>query len=86
MAYMRKDVNSILLFLVMLTCTALVALTVVFAYQFESMNSEIVDTSSKLDATSKELNFKASKLTDMERIYSERISSSATVVASLRNS
>ena len=40
MNYIKQDVNNVLLFLVMLTCVALVALTVVFAAQFEQLSSE----------------------------------------------
>ena len=67
MHYIKQDVNNVLLFLVIITCTALVTLTVVFATQFESLASEVYSTKEQFSTLSKDLESKAVKLSELER-------------------
>ncbi len=67
MDYIKQDVNNVLLFLVMLTCIALVTLTLVFATQFEHLASEVYSTKEQFSTLSKDLESKAVKLSEMER-------------------
>lgn len=67
MTYIKQDVNSVLLLLVLFTCTALIALTVVFAYQFEQVNVEVSSAKEQLDSASKDIDAKSIKLSELER-------------------
>ncbi|MBI2565063.1 hypothetical protein HYV79_03695 [Candidatus Woesearchaeota archaeon] len=71
--YLKKDINNVLLFLVMLTCTALVGLTVVFANQFDGVNTDYAETKVQLEAASQELAFKSEKLGNMEQVLQQHI-------------
>ena len=51
----------------MLTCVALVALTVVFAAQFEQLSADFYSAKEKVDAVSKDLESKSLKLSELER-------------------
>ena len=67
MQYIKQDVNNVLLVLVILTCTALVTLTVVFATQFEQLSSEVYSSKEQFSTLSKDLESKAVKLSELER-------------------
>lgn len=73
MTYMKKDVNGILLFLVLMTCVALVGLTVVFANQFDGFGSDYNQLKADLEVTSKELTAKEQKLQGMQELLDKHI-------------
>lgn len=67
MNHITQDVNNVLLVLVILTCTALVTLTVVFATQFEQLSSEVYSSKEQFSTLSKDLESKSVKLSELER-------------------
>ncbi|PIN80824.1 hypothetical protein COV11_03225 [Candidatus Woesearchaeota archaeon CG10_big_fil_rev_8_21_14_0_10_30_7] len=73
MAYIKKDVNGILLFLVMLTCIALVTLTVVFANQFDGGNRDYDQLKADLEITSQELAQKNERLVSLNDLLDKHI-------------
>ncbi len=73
MAYLKKDVNGILLFLVVMTCVALVGLTVVFANQFDGFGSDYHQLKADLEVTSRELAAKDQKLQGMQELLDKHI-------------
>ena len=72
MVYIKKDVNHLLLFLVLLSCTALIGLTVVFAYQFEAVNIDKESYNTEIQSKLTELNEKAQKVTELEKSLAEQ--------------
>ncbi len=72
MVYIKKDVNSLLLFLVLLSCTALIGLTVVFAHQFEAVNTDKESYNTEMQTKLTELNEKAQKVTELEKSLAEQ--------------
>lgn len=73
MAYIRKDVNGILLFLVMLTCVSMVALTVVFANQFDEKFSDSAKLKKDLEVAHNELAQKKEKLNNLNELLDKHI-------------
>ncbi|MBI5065762.1 hypothetical protein HZA97_05995 [Candidatus Woesearchaeota archaeon] len=73
MTYIKKDVNGILLFLVLMTCVALVGLTVVFANQFDGFGTDYHQLKTDLETTSKELTAKDQKIQGMQELLDKHI-------------
>ncbi len=73
MGYIKKDVNNVLLFLVMLTCVALVALTVVFANQFDGLAGENTQMKVELESANQKLSAKTEKLSSLSELLDKHV-------------
>ncbi|MBI4919575.1 hypothetical protein HY837_06595 [archaeon] len=85
MAHIKKDVNSVLLFLVTMTCIALVALTVVFANQFDGLAGENTQMKVELESTNQALSAKTEKLNSLNELLDKHIEREKELENMLKN-